>query len=111
MFQRCNDPGAGNINLEALGLAGNMRITICLSQGGLHSPNIDLSGMEMYCYDVEVMSSNPSRVELGVHSTSVQVALESQLNLRKNDILRPNFSCNTFCILHLVPSYIFHHVK
>ena len=26
---------------------------------------------EKYCHDLEVMSSNPSRVELGVHSTSV----------------------------------------
>ena len=26
---------------------------------------------EMYCHDVELMSSNPGRVELGVHSTSV----------------------------------------
>ena len=26
---------------------------------------------EMYCYDQEVMSSNPDQVELGVHSTSV----------------------------------------
>ena len=25
---------------------------------------------EMYCHDLEVMSSKPSRVELGVHSTS-----------------------------------------
>ena len=25
---------------------------------------------EMYCHDLEVMSLNPSRVELGVHSTS-----------------------------------------
>ena len=30
---------------------------------------------EMYCHDLEVMSSNPSRVELGVHSTSAQVML------------------------------------
>ena len=27
---------------------------------------------EMYCHDLEVMSSNPGRVELGVHSASVQ---------------------------------------
>ena len=26
---------------------------------------------EMYCHNVEVMSSNPGRVELEVHSTSV----------------------------------------
>ena len=26
---------------------------------------------EVYCHDLEVMSSNPSRVELGVRSTSV----------------------------------------
>ena len=26
---------------------------------------------EMYCNDLEVMSSNPGRVELGVHRTSV----------------------------------------
>ena len=26
---------------------------------------------EMYCYDLEVMSSNPGRVEVGVHSISV----------------------------------------
>ena len=26
---------------------------------------------EIYCYDLEVMSSNRSRVKLGVHSTSV----------------------------------------
>ena len=25
----------------------------------------------MFCHDLEVMSLNPSRVELGVHSTSV----------------------------------------
>ena len=24
---------------------------------------------EMYCHDLEVMSSNPTRVEFGVHST------------------------------------------
>ena len=28
-------------------------------------------GHEMYCHDLEVMSSNPGWVELGVHSTSV----------------------------------------
>ena len=27
-------------------------------------------GHEMYCHDLEVMSLNPSQVELGVHSTS-----------------------------------------
>ena len=27
---------------------------------------------EMYCHDLEVMSSNPDRVELGLHSSSVQ---------------------------------------
>ena len=27
---------------------------------------------EMYCHDLEVMSSNPSQVELGVRSTSVK---------------------------------------
>ena len=26
---------------------------------------------EVYCHDVQVMSSNPGRVEFGVHSTSV----------------------------------------
>ena len=26
---------------------------------------------EEYCHDLEVVSSNPSRVEIGVHSTSV----------------------------------------
>ena len=26
---------------------------------------------ELYCYDLEVMSSNPGRVELGVRGTSV----------------------------------------
>ena len=26
---------------------------------------------EMYCRDLEVMGSNPSRIELGVHSTPV----------------------------------------
>ena len=26
---------------------------------------------EMYCHDLEVMSSNPGQVQLGVHSTSV----------------------------------------
>ena len=26
---------------------------------------------EMYCHDLEVMSSKPGQVELGVHSTSV----------------------------------------
>ena len=26
---------------------------------------------EMHCYDIEVMSSNPGRAELGVRSTSV----------------------------------------
>ena len=25
----------------------------------------------MYCHDLEVMSSNPGQVELGVHSTSL----------------------------------------
>ena len=28
---------------------------------------------EMYCHDLEVMSSNPSRVELGVRSSSTSV--------------------------------------
>ena len=28
-----------HINLDALGLVGNMRIMICLSQGGLRSPS------------------------------------------------------------------------
>ena len=28
---------------------------------------------EMYCHDLEVMSSNPGRVELVVHSTSVLI--------------------------------------
>ena len=26
---------------------------------------------DMYCHDIEVMSSSPDQVELGVHSTSV----------------------------------------
>ena len=30
-------------------------------------------GHEMYCYDLEVMSSNPSRVKLWVPSTSVKI--------------------------------------
>ena len=30
---------------------------------------------EMYRHDLEVMSSNPGRVELGVHSTSVLLPL------------------------------------
>ena len=30
----------------------------------------------MYCHDLEVTSSHPSQVKLGVHSTSVQVTLE-----------------------------------
>ena len=29
-------------------------------------------GHEMYCYDLEVMSSNPSQVDLGVRCTSVR---------------------------------------
>ena len=28
-------------------------------------------GHELYCHDLEAMSLNPGRVELGVHSTSV----------------------------------------
>ena len=35
---------------------------------------------ETYCHDLEVMSSNSSRVELGVRSTSVQVVLEPKIN-------------------------------
>ena len=36
---------------------------------------------ELYCHDLEVMSSNPGRVEHGVHSTSVLIkaVLESKL--------------------------------
>ena len=26
-------------------------------------------GLEMYCHDLEVIGSNPGRVELGVHNT------------------------------------------
>ena len=37
MFEACHDPGAGNINPEAFELAGNMKIMICLGQGGLGS--------------------------------------------------------------------------
>ena len=33
----CHNPGAGNINPEAFELVGNMRILICIRQGGLHS--------------------------------------------------------------------------
>ena len=33
---------------------------------------------EMFCYDLEVMSSNPGRVELKVHSISVLSVLEPQ---------------------------------
>ena len=33
---------------------------------------------EMYCHDLEVMSSNPGRVECGVHSTSVLVVFEQK---------------------------------
>ena len=28
-------------------------------------------GCEIYCHDLEVVSSNPIRIELGMHSTSV----------------------------------------
>ena len=34
-----HDPDTGDINLEVFGLAGNMKIMICLGQGGLHSPS------------------------------------------------------------------------
>ena len=34
---------------------------------------------EMYCHDLEIMSSNPSQVELGVHSTSVQVLFDPKI--------------------------------
>ena len=34
----------------------------------------------MYCHDLEVMSSNPERVELGVHSTSVLSHTSTQKN-------------------------------
>ena len=40
-----------------------------------------VSVTEMYCHDLEVMSSNPSRVELGVHSTSVQVVLDPDTSI------------------------------
>ena len=39
---------------------------------------------EMYCHDLDVMSSNPSRVELGVHSTSVLSRIEPQIIQKKN---------------------------
>ena len=35
-------------------------------------------GHEMYYYDLEVMGSNPSRVECGVHS-NVKVVLEPKI--------------------------------
>ena len=30
-------------------------------------------GYELYCHDLKVMSSIPSRVEFGVHSTSILI--------------------------------------
>ena len=33
--------------------------------------HVGSQGHGMYCHDLEVMSSNPDRVELRVHSTSV----------------------------------------
>ena len=38
---------------------------------------------EMYCHDLEFTSSNPGRVELGVHSTSVRT---SSINTWYNDV-------------------------
>ena len=34
---------------------------------------------EMYCSDLEVMSSNPVQIELGVRGTSVYVTLEPKI--------------------------------
>ena len=39
-------------------------------------------GHEMYFHDLEVMSLNPGRVELGVHSTSIQVILEPNIAIK-----------------------------
>ena len=36
----------------------------------------------MYCHDLDVMSWNPGRVELGVRSTSAQVVLEPKISLK-----------------------------
>ena len=36
---------------------------------------------EMYCHDLKIMSSNPSRVKLGVDSTSVKVVLDPKIKL------------------------------
>ena len=38
-------------------------------------------GHEMYCYYLEIMDLNPSRIKLGMHSTSVQVTLEPNTDL------------------------------
>ena len=38
-----------------------------------------VSGTWTYCHDLEVMSSNPDRVELGVRSASVWVVLEPKI--------------------------------
>ena len=35
----------------------------------------------MCCHDLEVMSLNTGQAELGVHSTSVKVALDNKTNL------------------------------
>ena len=34
---------------------------------------------EMYCHDLEIINSNPSQVEFGVRSTSVQVVLKPKI--------------------------------
>ena len=39
--------------------------------------------LEMYCHDLEVMSSSPGRVELGVRGTSVP---KSYLNQKYNNL-------------------------
>ena len=38
-----------------------------------------ISGHEMYCHDLEVMSSKPCQVELGVHGISVDVVLDPKI--------------------------------
>ena len=52
---------------------------------------------EMYCHDLEVMSSNPSRIKLGVHSASV---LSHRPTWSKNICLSFSLSITTVHIIH-----------
>ena len=54
-------------------------ITTCLCKQSLMAEWLE---HEMYCHDLEVISSKSSRIELGGHSTSIQVILELKISLQ-----------------------------